>query len=156
MSTISKVLKAIVLILSILLSVFSAVIGYDAYRLANYGIYIGETTSVQGEEYVNITVPIVIKNVGYFFDLSNINITVILFDNYNRSHARDTEIIDYIPLKGEKNITIELSIPLSVGMQWMNGTIELYIKFIIRFWFSKYGFAFVGFGIAGVSVLERR
>ncbi|MHA1589797.1 MAG: hypothetical protein ACTSVA_04215 [Candidatus Njordarchaeales archaeon] len=155
MSKLRIALKIIVYLLSITLSIFSALIGYDAYNLASQGIIVGKSSTVQGTEYVNISVPITIRVPGYFFDLSRINITIIIIDEKNHQYARDCELIPYIPLSGEKNITIELSLPITVAQQWVNGSITLYSKFIIRFWFSKYNYDFLGFGIAGRSELQR-
>ena len=78
MGVLSKTLKALALILSLILSLGSTLIALDAQSLAKQGIRIIDQNSYTTSETAVIEVAIQVENTGFFFELYDVNVTLSL------------------------------------------------------------------------------
>ncbi len=155
MSKLSKTLKAITILLSLLLTAGSTLIAYDAQRLASSGVeFIPPPPGERIGDYVVFNVSIRIKNTGYFFDIYDVNITILVIDEEGNRHAKDSKVHPELKLGESALLTLTLKIPATVIDEWNAGNIELYWKLIFKFWFGKYGYKLIMFGIAGKGSLR--
>ena len=86
------------------------------------------------------------KNLNLFWEL--------IMDNNDNIYDKDTEVIEHIPVGGSETATLSLSIPIDVAQEWQNGNIDLFAKLYFIFWFGKYDYRLIKFGIVGVSELR--
>jgi len=154
MSILSNSLKALAIILGLILSAGSTLIALDAQNLAKSGVKIVNQNSETLADEVVLTVEIEIDNTGYFFDIYGVNITLLIMDNNDNIYDKDTEVIEQIPVGGSETVTLSLSIPIDVAQEWQNGNIDLFAKLYFIFWFGKYDYRLIKFGIVGVSELR--
>jgi len=155
MTMLSKTLKAIALILGLLLSLGSTLIALDAKAFADSNREMIESQE-QGytDSYLSINLTLRIRNNGYFFDLYDLNITLLVIqfeDHTEHIHARDSKVISELPKGSSKLIKLQLRIPKDIAIQWANEEIELYVKIYFFGWFGYYGYKLLGFGASGIS-----
>ncbi len=153
MTLLSKSLKALAIILSLILSAGSALIALDAQNLSQGGINVTDQGSTTTETTVDLYLVINVKNTGYFFDIYDVNLTIVIVDQDGRIYDRDMKIIPKILVGGSQNIRLDVSIPIDVAISWQNGTIKLFAKLYFVFWFSKYDYKLMKFGIAAKTEL---
>lgn len=154
MTILSKSLKAIAIILSLILTAGSTLIAIDAQKLASEGIIISDQGSNTTGSSVDLYLVIDVKNTGYFFDIYEVNLTILIIDDSNQIIDSDTEIVHKIPVGESARIELNVSIPIEIAMEWQNGTIKLYAKLYFVFWFGKYDYKLMKFGIVAKSEIS--
>jgi len=154
MGVLSKTLKALALILSLILSLGSTLIALDAQSLAKQGIRIIDQNSYTTSETAVIEVAIQVENTGFFFELYDVNVTLSIFDNNNVTYDVDSGYIEYLSLGESEILNLTLEIPIDVAAEWNAGNIELYVRVFFYLWFGKYNYKLLGFGIAGIINLR--
>ncbi len=154
MTVLSKSLKAIAIILSLILTAGSTLIAMDAQKLSSGGIRVVDQGSNTTSSSVDLYLIIDVNNTGYFFDIYNVNITILIIDNENHLIDSDTKLVSKIPIGGSTRIRLDVSIPIDIAMDWQNGAIKLFAKLYFIFWFGKYDFKLMKFGIVARSELS--
>jgi len=154
MTILSKSLKAIAIILSLILTAGSTLIAMDAQKLAGGGIVVSDQGSNTTESSVDLYLIMNVKNTGYFFDIYDVNLTILIVDNNGHIIASDSEIVHKILVGSSAQIRLDVSIPIDIATDWQNGAIKLYAKLYFVFWFGKYDFKLMKFGIVAKSELS--
>jgi len=151
MTILSKSLKALAMILGLILSVGSVLIGLDAQTLATSGITLVDQNQETAGDTVYLHVTIQISDRGYFFDLYDVNVTLLVFDDNGHVYSVDNEIKEHIGVGESWTVSLTLTLPLSVLEQKEAGAIHLYTKLYFIFWFGKYNYRLLKFGTGGVT-----